>query len=73
MEQLYKTYEHSLTVQGEALESARARLKNAIAHGKRSEIQHLKSLVRVLYEEKWELEERKREIGSYLAASSSSQ
>lgn len=66
MEQLYKIYEHSLNVQTEALDCARLRLKDAVAHGKRGEIQHLKSLVRVLYEEKWELEEKKREIGKYL-------
>ncbi len=68
MKQLYKTYEASLDMQTEALESARLKLKDAAARGKRSEIQHLKSLIRVLYEEKWELEEKKREIDSYLKA-----
>lgn len=68
MEQLYKIYEHSLSIQTEALDCARLRLKNAVAQGKRGEIQHLKNLVRVLYEEKWELEEKKREIGNYLDA-----
>lgn len=67
MEQLYKTYEHSLNVQADALENARLRLKEALSHGKGKEIQHLKDLVRLLYEEKWELEEKMREIENYLS------
>ena len=66
MEQLYKEYENSVAVQSGIIEVNRIRLAAAKKSHDFKEVHRLNSLLKVLYEEKWELEERKREIRKYL-------
>lgn len=66
MEELYKIYDDSVTIQKKAIQAANSRLKAAKQTNNISEIKRLSSLLMLLYQEKWELEEKRREIKKYL-------
>ena len=66
MEYLYREYERSIEIQKNVIQSTNEKLRQAKASCNRSEIKRLNTLMRVLYEEKWELEEKSRELKKYL-------
>lgn len=66
MEELYKIYEDSVTVQEQVINATNKKLKKARDAHNISEIKRLNTLLRVLYEEKWELEEKRRQLKSYI-------
>jgi len=66
MEELYKTYDNSVTVQKQVIAAANLKLRKAREAHNISEIKRLNTLLRVLYEEKWELEEKMRQLKSYI-------
>ncbi len=67
MEQLYIEYEKSIALQTDVIEKNRQRLLCARNKHNIKEVKRLNSLLRVLYEEKWELEEKIREIRKYIS------
>ena len=67
MEELYKVYDYSVTVQISVIASTREKLKKAKNAHNISETKRLESLLKVLYDEKAELEEKRRLIKEYLS------
>ena len=67
MEELYRTYDYSVTHQKKIIEATRLKLKKATEAHNISEIKRLNALLKVLYEEKWELEEKRKQLEKYLS------
>ena len=67
MEELYKTYNDSVTIQILVIAATREKLKKAKNSHNISEIKRLEALLKVLYDEKAELEEKRRLIKEYLS------
>jgi hypothetical protein len=67
MEELYKVYDNSIAVQISVIAATRERLKKAKDAHNISETKRLESLLRVLYDAKSELEEKRRLIKEYLS------
>lgn len=67
MEELYKVYDDSVTVQISVIAATREKLKKAKNAQNISETKRLESLLKVLYDEKAELEEKRRLIKEYLS------
>ena len=67
MEELYKTYNDSVTIQISVIAATREKLKKAKNSHNISEIKRLEALLKVLYDEKAELEEKRRLIKEYLS------
>ncbi len=65
LQELGKEYENSIRIQKEAIEDCRARLVKAREKYNCSEIKRLNTLLRVLYDEKNELEERANQLREY--------
>lgn len=65
LKELSNEYEHSIVVQREVIESYRARLKVARDNSNFKEIKRLNTMLRILYEEKSELEERAHQLKQY--------
>lgn len=66
MGDLYLQYEHCIRVQKHVIARNRRRLRQALSTANASEVQRLNKVLRVLYEEKSELEERAQELREYL-------
>lgn len=66
MEQLYIEYENSIAIQQNAIRNTTEKLNKAKRGYNYTEIKRLNTLLRVLYEEKWELEEKARGIRRYM-------
>ncbi len=66
MKELYKIYADSVTVQKKVIDETTLKLLQAKNAHNISEIKRLNTLLRLLYEEKWELEEKKRQLKSYI-------
>lgn len=66
MGDLYLQYEHCLRVQRGVIERNRRRLRRAMDRSDRTEVQRLNNVLRILYEERSELEERTKELKDYL-------
>ncbi len=67
LKQLGMEYEESITIQKEIIKKNRERLAQAMKKHNFKEVQRLNSLLKTLYEEKWELEEMAVEIRRYLS------
>ncbi len=67
MADLYLQYEHCIAVQKRVIEQNRKRLRRALNSANASEVQRLNRVLRVLYEEKSELEERAEGLRAYLS------
>ena len=67
MEELYMVYDDSVTVQISVIAATREKLKKAKNAHNISETKRLESLLKVLYDEKAELEEKRRLIKEYLS------
>lgn len=67
LEQLCSEYEASIKVQKEVIKKNREKLLQAQKRHNFKEVQRLNTLLRVLYEEKWELEEKAVEMRKYLS------
>ncbi len=67
LENLCTEYEASIKVQKEIIRKNRERLLQAQKKHNFKEIKRLNTLLKVLYEEKWELEEKAVEIKKYLS------
>lgn len=65
LKELSNEYEDSIIVQLEVIESYRARLKVARDKANFKEIKRLNTMLRILYEEKSELEERAYQLKQY--------
>ncbi len=65
LEQLSKEYEHSIKIQKEVIEINRKKLLQAQKNGNYKEIKRLTLLLRVLYDEKSELEEKANKLKHY--------
>lgn len=63
---LSKTYEECIAVQEKVIETYRKKLKEARSKYNMKEIQRLNSLLRVLYDEKMELQMTAHQIEKYL-------
>lgn len=68
MEQLQQEYENSIKVQQAVIDKNREKLNKARKQCNFKEVQRLNSLLKTLYDEKWELEERATEIRRYLCS-----
>lgn len=66
MEVLYNEYEKSLQIQKNIIKSNTEKLKKAREVCNYKEVRRLKSLLKMLYEEKWELEEKTHQLKKYL-------
>ena len=67
MEELYKVYDDSVAVQISVIAATREKLKKAKNAHNISETKRLEALLKVLYDEKSELEEKRRLIKEYLS------
>ena len=67
LEKLCTEYEASIKVQKEIIRKNRERLLQAQKKHNYKEVQRLNTLLKVLYEEKWELEEKAVEMRKYLS------
>ena len=67
MEELYKVYDNSVSIQTAVINSTREKLNIAKKAHNISEIKRLEGLLRLLYDEKAELEEKRRQIKAYLS------
>lgn len=56
--ELYRQYQHCIAVQKRVIASNRTRLRRAVSARNQAEVQRLNRVLRILYEEKSELEER---------------
>lgn len=65
IEELGKQYEQCITVQNEVIAKNRQRLNEATKRNSFNETKRLNTLLKVLYDEKWELEEKLRGIKQY--------
>lgn len=65
IEELGKQYEQCITVQNEIIAKNRQRLNEAAKRNSFNETKRLNTLLKVLYDEKWELEEKLRGIKQY--------
>ena len=63
---LYAQYTHCIAVQKDVIARYRARLQRAQKSFNMAEVQRLNALLRILYEEKSELEERAVGLREYL-------
>lgn len=68
MEQLQKDYENSIRIQQEVIDKNREKLNKARKQHNFKEIQRLNRLLKTLYDEKWELEEKAIDIRRYLCS-----
>ncbi len=59
-------YEHCIAVQKRVIDRNRRRLRQALHAANAGEVQRLNKVLRVLYEEKSELEERAQGLREYL-------
>ena len=66
MSDLYLQYEDCLRVQKGVIERNRRRLRRAMDRSDMTEVQRLNNVLRVLYEERSELEERAKGLRDYL-------
>lgn len=66
MEELFNVYNNSVAVQIKVIAATRERLKLARKVHNISEAKRLETLLKVLYDEKTELEEKRRQIKEYL-------
>lgn len=66
MSELYLQYEDCIRVQKHVIERNRKRLRQALQSCNAGEVQRLNKVLRVLYEEKSELEERAQGLRDYL-------
>lgn len=66
LSELSATYEKSIAVQQEIIDKTRLKLKKASAEFNFKEIERLNSLLRILYDEKSELELSAYEMKKYL-------
>lgn len=66
LSELSATYEKSIALQQEIIDKTRLRLKKASAEFNFKEIERLNSLLRILYDEKSELELSAYEMKKYL-------
>ena len=66
-EQLGREYEESIILQKEIIKKNRDRLNVARKRFNYNEIKRLNTLLKILYEEKWELEEKAAAIRKYLS------
>ena len=64
---LYAQYNHCIDVQKDVIARNRSRLQRAQAAYNMAEVQRLNALLRILYEEKSELEERANGLREYLS------
>jgi hypothetical protein len=62
----YLQYEHCIAVQKRVIDRNRRRLWQALHAANAGEVQRLNKVLRVLYEEKSELEERAQGLREYL-------
>jgi hypothetical protein len=67
MHELYLQYEQSIEVQKRVIEKNRSRLRLALKTANAREVQRLNKVLRMLYEEKSELEERAEGLRAYLS------
>lgn len=67
LSELGQEYEKSIQIQAEIIKKNRERLAQARKNYNFKEVQRLNSLLKTLYEEKWELEEKAVEIKKYLS------
>lgn len=67
MEELYNIYDNSVAIQKEVIAATREKLRTAKSLHNISETKRLESLLQVLYDEKAELEEKRRQIKEYLS------
>ena len=67
LKQLCADYEASIRLQKEIIKKNRERLLQAQKKHNFKEIKRLNTLLKVLYEEKWELEEKAVEMRKYLS------
>ena len=65
LEDLAKEYEYSIKIQQKAIDASRKKLLLAQRKGSINEIKRLTTLLRVLYDEKSELEERAKGLRDY--------
>ncbi len=65
---LLNAYEHSIATQTDVIERYRFARRRAIRSGNYKEVQRVNSILRVLYEEKGELEESAAHLRQYLMA-----
>ena len=66
MGELYLQYERCIAVQKRVIDRNRRRLRQALHAANAGEVQRLNKVLRVLYEEKSELEERAQGLREYL-------
>ncbi len=65
LEDLAKEYEYSIKIQQKAIDASRKKLLLAQRKGSINEIKRLTTLLRVLYDEKSELEEKAIKLRNY--------
>lgn len=65
LKELGKEYERSIVIQKKVIEENREKLKKARQTGDFNEMKRLCSLLRVLYDEKSELEEKANQLRNY--------
>ena len=68
LNELGKQYEQSVRIQKEIIEKNRAKLKKAQSECNFKEIKRLETLLRVLYDEKYELEEKAHRLKEYYSS-----
>lgn len=64
---LAREYENSLVIQSKVIAEYREKLSMAIRNRNSGEIKRLNTMLRILYDEKNELEERTNELRAYCA------
>ncbi len=65
LQELANEYEKSIEVQKNVIKSAREKLQNARKSGDFREIKRLNTVLQVLYDEKYELEEKAHKLRNY--------
>ena len=65
LQELANEYEKSIEVQKNVIKSAREKLQNARKSGDFREIKRLNTILQVLYDEKYELEEKAHKLRNY--------
>ena len=66
IEELAEDYDAALKIQQQAIDAQRARLHEALSRCDFAEIKHRNTVLRMLYDEKDELVQRRKELRSYI-------